>query len=56
MHDPTDVLAGVLVGTGWLAVTVRGIRRGVGHHELHAETAEENPDNPARRWPLPRHG
>jgi membrane-associated phospholipid phosphatase len=49
MHDPTDVLAGVLVGTGWLAVTVRGIR----HHELRAETAEENP---ARRWPLPRHG
>jgi hypothetical protein len=56
MHDPTDVLAGVLLGTGWLAVAVRGIRLGVRHHELRAETAEENPENPARRWPLPRHG
>jgi membrane-associated phospholipid phosphatase len=53
MHYPTDVLAGMLVGTGWLAVTVRGIRLGVCHHELRAETAGENP---ARRWPLPRHG
>jgi undecaprenyl-diphosphatase len=56
MHDPTDVLVGVLVGTGWLAVTVCGIRRGVRHHELRAETAGEDPANPARRWPLPRHG
>jgi undecaprenyl-diphosphatase len=56
MHDPTDVLAGVLVGTGWLAVTVCGIGLGVRHHELRAETAGENPDNRARRWPLPRHG
>jgi undecaprenyl-diphosphatase len=56
MHDPTDVLAGVLLGTGWLAVTVCGIRLGVRHHELRAETAGENPDNRARRWPLPRHG
>ena len=56
MHDPTDVLAGVQVGTGWLTVTVCGIRLGVRHHELRAETAGENPENPARRWPLPRHG
>jgi len=56
MHYPTDVLAGVLLGAGWLAVTVRGIRLGVRHHELRAETAGENPQNPARWWPLPRHG
>jgi len=56
MHYPTDVLAGALLGTGWLAVTVGGIRLGVRHHELRAETAGENPQNPARRWPLPRHG
>ena len=56
MHYPTDVLAGALLGTGWLAVTVRGIRLGVRHHELRAETAGGNPENPARRWPLPRHG
>ena len=56
MHYPTDVLAGALLGTGWLVVTVRGIRLGVRHHELRAETAGENPANPARRWPLPRHG
>ena len=56
MHDPTAGLVGVLVGTGWLAVTVCGIRLGVRHHELRAETAGENPQNPARRWPLPRHG
>jgi len=56
MHYPTDVLAGALLGTGWLAVTVRGIRLGVRHHELRAETAGKNPENPARRWPLPRHG
>lgn len=53
MHYPTDVLAGALLGAGWLAVTVRGIRLGVRHHELRAETAEEKL---ARRWPLPRHG
>ena len=56
MYDPTDVLAGALLGTGWLVVTVGGIRLGVRHHELRAETAGENPQNPARRWPLPRHG
>jgi undecaprenyl-diphosphatase len=56
MHYPTDVLAGALLGTGWLAVTVGGIRLGVRHHQLRAETAGENPQNPARRWPLPRHG
>jgi membrane-associated phospholipid phosphatase len=56
MHYPTDVLAGALLGTGWLAVTVGGIRLGVRHHELRAETAWANPQIPARRWPLPRHG
>jgi membrane-associated phospholipid phosphatase len=56
MHYPTDVLAGALLGAGWLAVTVRGIRIGVRHHELRAETAEKNPGEPARQWPLPRHG
>jgi undecaprenyl-diphosphatase len=56
MHYPTDVLAGALLGTGWLAVTVRGIRLGVRHRELRAETAGGNPESPARRWPLPRHG
>ena len=53
MHDPTDVLAGALLGTGWRAVTVGGIHLGVRHHELRAETPRENP---ARWWPLPRHG
>ena len=53
MYDPTDVLAGALVGTGWLVVTVGGIHLGVRHHELRAETPRENP---ARWWPLPRHG
>src|SRR5512132_2656741 len=53
MYDPTDVLAGALLGTGWLAVTVGGIHLGVRHHELRAETPRENP---ARWWPLPRHG
>jgi hypothetical protein len=53
MHDPTAVLAGVLLGTGWRAVTVGGIHPGVRHHELRAETPRENP---ARRWPRPRHG
>jgi membrane-associated phospholipid phosphatase len=56
MHDPTDVLAGALLGTGWLAVTVGGIHLGVRHHQLRAETAGQNPENPERRWPLPRHG
>jgi hypothetical protein len=56
MPDPTNVLAGALLGTGWLAVTVGGIRLGVRHHELRAETSGENPENPARWWPLPRHG
>jgi membrane-associated phospholipid phosphatase len=56
MRYPTDVLAGALLGTGWLAATVGGIRVRVRHHELRAETAGENPQNPARRWPLPRHG
>jgi undecaprenyl-diphosphatase len=56
MHYPTDVLAGALLGAGWLAVTVRGIRIGVRHHELRAETAGKNPREPARQWPLPRHG
>jgi membrane-associated phospholipid phosphatase len=56
MHYPTDVLAGALLGTGWLAVTVGGIRVGVRHHQLRAETAGENPEIPVRRWPLPRHG
>jgi hypothetical protein len=53
---PTDVLAGALLGTGWLVVTVGGIRLGVRHHELRAETARENPENLARWWPRPRHG
>jgi membrane-associated phospholipid phosphatase len=56
MHYPTDVLAGALLGAGWLAVTVRGIRLGVRHHELRAETAEKNPERPAPWRPLPRHG
>ncbi|MDP9209814.1 MAG: hypothetical protein M3O65_15270 [Actinomycetota bacterium] len=56
MHDPTDVLAGALLGTGWRAVTVGGIHLGVRHHELRAETPREHPENPARWWPLPRHG
>ena len=56
MHLSTDVVAGALLGTGWLAVTVGGIRLGVRHHEYGAETAGENLENPARRWPLPRHG
>ena len=56
MHYPTDVLAGALLGAGWLAVTVRGIRLGVRHHELRAETAGKNLEKPARWWPLPRHG
>lgn len=56
MHYPTDVLAGALLGAGWLAVTVRGIRLGVRHHELRAEAAEKNPERPARRRSLPRHG
>jgi len=45
-----------LLGTGWRAVTVGGIHPGVRHHELRAETPRENPKNPARRWPRPRHG
>jgi hypothetical protein len=53
---PADVLAGALLGTGWLVVTVRGSLPGVRHRELRAETAGENPANPARRWPRPRHG
>ena len=53
MYDPTDVLAGALLGTGWLVVTVGGIHPGVRHHELRAETPRENP---ARWWPPPRHG
>jgi hypothetical protein len=53
---PADVLAGALWGTGWLVVTVRGIRLGVRHREFRAETAGEDPANPARRWPRPRHG
>jgi len=56
MHDPTDVFAGVLLGTGWRAVTVGGIHPGVRHHELRAETSGENLEHPARWWPLPRHG
>ena len=56
MQLSTDVVAGALLGTGWLAVTVGGIRLGVRHHEYGAETAGENLENPARRWPLPRHG
>jgi undecaprenyl-diphosphatase len=56
MHYPTDVLAGALLGAVWLAVTVRGIRLGVRHHELRAEMAGKNLEKPARRWPLPRHG
>jgi hypothetical protein len=56
MHDPTDVVAGALLGTGWLAVTVGGVRLGVRHHELRAEAARENLENPARWWPRPRHG
>jgi hypothetical protein len=55
VYDPTDVLAGVLLGTGWLVVTVGGIHLGVRHHEFRAETPRENP-NPARWWPPPRHG
>jgi hypothetical protein len=50
------VVAGALLGTGWLAVTVGGIRLGVRHHEYGAETAGENLENPARWWPPPRHG
>jgi hypothetical protein len=56
MHDPTDVFAGALLGAGWLAVTVGGVHPGVRHHELRAETSGENLENPARWWPLPRHG
>jgi membrane-associated phospholipid phosphatase len=56
MHDSTDVLAGAMLGTGWLAGTTRGVRLGVRHHELRAETVGANPENPARWWPLPRHG
>jgi hypothetical protein len=55
-HIPIGMLAGALPRTGWLAVTVRGIRLDVRHHELRAETAEKNAGEPARRWPLPRHG
>lgn len=55
MHDPTDVLAGALLGTGWRAVTVDGIP-GVRHHQLRAETPGENPETPAHWWPLPCHG
>jgi hypothetical protein len=51
--DPTDVLAGALLGTGWLVVTVGGIHLGVRHHEFPAETPRENP---ARWWPPRRHG
>jgi hypothetical protein len=56
MYDPTDVLAGALLGTAWLVVTMGGIRPGVHHHELRAETPRENPENPARWWPPRRHG
>ena len=56
MHDATDVVAGALLGTGWRAVTVGGVRLSGRHHELWAETPGENPENPARWWPLPRHG
>jgi hypothetical protein len=56
MHDPTDVFAGAVLGTGWRAVTVGGVHPGVRHHELRAETPRENLENPARWWPLPRHG
>ena len=56
MHDPTAVFAGALLWTGWRAVTVGGVHPGVRHHELRAETSGENPENPARWWPLPRHG
>ena len=56
MHDPTDVFVGVLLGTGWRAVTVGGVHPGVRHHELRAETSGENLENPARWWPRPRHG
>jgi hypothetical protein len=56
MHDPTAVFAGALLWTGWLTVTVGGVHPGVRHHELRPETAGENPENPARWWPLPRHG
>jgi membrane-associated phospholipid phosphatase len=34
MHFPSDVLGGMLLGTAWLAVAVRGVRLGVLHWQL----------------------